>query len=237
MQVDLPDLTLLFENLLSAPVEPFPPDLLRDNIEAFDEDLRERIQGLACDKCIDPERIQIYTDGSYDPTSDSPVGWGFVAITCGRHGYVLEHLACGFVDDFCPILHGQPVPLSARTGEVEALLQATIWSICSLRCLPFSLFYDAISVGHSAMGRWNHKPEDIHMRILRAITQFAEHYHERGFHGEHVFSHSGILGNEVANFLANFARQQRFECGSPKINLAPYTCGDRMPIEWLWLYD
>ena len=23
--------------------------------------------------------------------------------------------------------------------------------------------------------------------------------------------------------------------GSPKINLAPYTCGDRMPIEWLWL--
>ena len=235
MQVDLPDLTLLFENLLSAPVEAFPPDLLRDNIEAFDEDLRERIQGLACDKCIDPECIQIYTDGSYDPTSDSPVGWGFVAITCGRHGYVLEHLACGFVDDFCPILHGQPVSLSARTGEVEALLQATIWSICSLRCLPFSLFYDAISVGHSAMGRWNHKPEDIHMRILRAITQFAEHYHERGFHGEHVFSHSGILGNEVANFLANFARQQRFECGNPKINLAPYTCGDRMPIEWLWL--
>ena len=235
VQVDLPDLTQLFENLLSAPVDSFPQDLLKDNLEAFDEDLRDRIQGLACEKCIDPECIQVYTDGSYDPTTDSPVGWGFVAITCGPHGYVLEHLACGYIDDFCPILHGHPVSPTARTGEVEALLQATIWTICSMLCIPFSVYYDAITVGHSAMGRWNHKPDDIHMRILRAVTQFAEHYHERGFSGEHIYSHSGFLGNEIANFLANYARQHRFECGKPMINLAPYTGGDRMPIEWLWL--
>ena len=235
IQIDAPDLSILFESILSADIRDFPIDLLVRHLDSFDLELQPRVQGLACEKCVDPVNTHIYTDGSYDSSGDGPVGWGFVAITCGSQGFVLEHLACGYIDSFCPILHGHAVTVSARTGEIEALIQATLWSIASLLCLPFNVYYDAISVGHSATGLWNHNPNDKHLRILRALMQFAEKYHEKGFVGNHVYAHSGIFGNEIANFMANYARLNAFTCGGTDVNLSPYTVGDRMPLEWLWL--
>ena len=238
--IDLPDLNQLLDQIFTATIYSFPLRLLTDNLDKFDVSLHPFLLNLVREDCgaqiqDTPLLCQIYTDGSYDSTSDSPVGWGFAAFYCGNDGVVLEHMACGFIDEFCPVLHGHPVGLSARTGEIEAMIQATLWSISSMLCLPITMYFDAVSVGYSAGGVWNHKPDDIHMRILRALTQFAEIHHEQGFHGEHVFAHTGILGNEVANFLANYARQNRYSCGGTSSNLAPFTGGERMPLEWLWL--
>lgn len=109
-------------------------------------------------------------------------------------------------DDSCPLVHGIPVPLNARTGEIEALVQATIWSLTHLGYYPIEVYYDAISVGHAGTGQWNFPKDDKHAKTLRALMQYAEMYHDQGFTGHHVKAHTGILGNEVANFLAQYAR-------------------------------
>ena len=235
VQVETPPTTVLIDALFTASVNDFPHTLLEDNCEDFPTELQPLIRELSTEQCIEPSLIQIFTDGSFDSSTDSPVGWGFVALTCGTQGLVIEHLACGYVDEFCPLLHGHPVTLSARTGEIEALIQATLWSVASLKTLPFKVFYDAISAGHSAFGYWNHNPTDRHLRILRALMQFAQLHHQGGFSGEHVYAHTGVLGNEIANFLAQFARLHRYQCGAVDISLAPFTMGDRMPLEWLWM--
>ena len=173
-------------------------------------------------------------DGS--KPGESHVGWGFAAFVCGEGGYQLEHLAYGCIlDDHCPVVHGIPVPLNARTGETEALLQATIWSLTHLGYYLVELYYDAISVGHGGTGQWNFPGGDKHSRALRALIQYAEQFHDRGFLGRHVKAHTGVLGNEVANFLAQYGRTSQQVCGISQIDLGTFLTGDRMPLEWLWM--
>ena len=161
---------------------------------------------------------------------------GFAAFVGGPGGFRLEHMAYGCIlDDTCPLVHGLPVPLNARTGEIEALIQATIWSLTHLGYYPVELYYDAISVGHAGTGQWNFPKDDKHAKTLRALIQYAEMYHDRGLTGHHVKAHTGILGNEVANFLAQFARTVQTTEGTSKIDLGRYVIGERMPIEWLWM--
>lgn len=185
-----------------------------------------------------PEVLQIYTDGSYDGTKcgETHVGWGFAAFVGGPGGFRLEHMAYGCIlDDSCPLVHGFPVPLNARTGEIEALIQATIWSLTHLGYYPVEIYYDAISVGHAGTGQWNFPKDDKHAKTLRALMQYVEMYHDQGFTGHHVKAHTGILGNEVANFLAQFARMVQTTAGTSEIDLGRYVIGERMPIEWLWM--
>ena len=123
----------------------------------------------------------------------------------------------------------------ARTGEIEALLQATLWSLTYQGNCPIELYYDAVSVGHGGTGQWNFPKEDKHARVLRALIQYAEHFHDKGYNGYHVKAHTGVLGNEVANFLAQFARASQSNQGAVNIDLGQYVTGERMPIEWMWL--
>ena len=97
------------------------------------------------------------------------------------------------------------------------------------------MYYDAVSVGHGGTGQWNFPKEDKHARVLRALIQYAEHFHDKGYNGYHVKAHTGVLGNEVANFLAQFARASQSNQGAVNIDLGQYVTGERMPIEWMWL--
>ncbi len=239
LSIDTPDLSSLLENIhnqipLSAPCE-----LLWQNLHLFEEDLQPFVQGLDLGEHPQPEVLHIYTDGSYDGTrpGEEHVGWGFAAFVCGKGTYQLVHLAYGcIIDDQCPIAHGIPVQLNARTGEIEALLQATLWSLTHPGFYPVDIYFDAIAVGYGAMGQWNIPLHDKHARTLRALVQYAERFHEKGFKGSHVKAHTGILGNEIANFLAQHGRLSQTSKGMVEVELGRYLTGNRMPIEWLWLH-
>ena len=237
VRVELPTLRDLCEQLHAPPACPMPIQTLHDNVEQFDEDLQPIVKALDYVQHEQPEVMHIYTDGSFDSSTktDDTVGWGFAAFHCGPTGFTLRYMACGCIfDDTCPVVHGVPVALNARTGEVEALIQAILWSLASLENTPIELYYDAITVGHGGMGQWNFNRSDRHMRILRALAQYAERFHEQGFVGYHVQAHDGTLGNEIANFLAQHARLQQVQWGTSKVELGSYVIGERMPLEWLW---
>lgn len=237
ISIPMPCFGDLCEQLHALPDESLPLSILHDNLDFFDEELKPIIAALHTEPHDDPQVIQIYTDGSHDSSDkgDNTVGWGFVAFTCGSTGITLRYMACGYIlDDLCPVLHGHPVELSARTGEIEALIQATLWTLASCENRAFELYYDAITVGHGGLGQWNFKQTDTHARILRALVQYAQCFQEQGFLGRHVKAHDGILGNEIANFLAQFARTKQVCAGASKVALGNYVVGDRMPLEWLW---
>ena len=237
INIPMPCFQDLCEQLHALPEAPLPLDILHDNLDFFDEELRPIIAALHTEPHDDPQVIQIYTDGSHDSSDkgDNTVGWGFVAFTCGSTGITLRYMACGYIlDDLCPVLHGHPVELSARTGEIEALIQATLWTLASCENRAFEIYYDAVTVGHGGLGQWNFRQTDTHARILRALVQYAQCFQENGFVGRHVKAHDGILGNEVANFLAQYARTKQVNAGTSQVVLGPYAVGDRMPLEWLW---
>ena len=238
MVLEIPLLSDLAEKLHGEVPESAPVDLLHRHIHLFEEDIQPHVRQLCFGDHPQPSVLHIYTDGSFDGSKpgESHVGWGFAAFVCGDGGYQLEHLAYGCIlDDYCPVVHGISVPLNARTGETEALLQATIWSLTHLGYYPVELYYDAISVGHGGTGQWNFPGGDKHSRALRALIQYAEQFHDRGFLGRHVKAHTGVLGNEVANFLANYGRTSQQVCGISQIDLGTFLTGDRMPLEWLWM--
>ena len=238
MTIDTPDLSSLLETIHNQSPPSVPCDLLWQNLHLFEEDLQPFVRGLHLGEHPRPEVLHIYTDGSYDGTrpGEEHVGWGFAAFVCGDGTHQLVHLAYGcIVDDQCPIAHGIPVKLNARTGEIEALIQATLWSLTHPGLYPVDLYFDAIAVGYGAMGQWNIPLHDKHSRTLRALVQYAERFHEKGFTGSHVKAHSGIFGNEAANFLAQHGRIRQISQGIVEVELGRYLTGDRMPLEWLWL--
>ena len=237
VEMTLPDIEGLASLLCLARLPDFPHDFIYNHIDELPVACWDWVE------CISPSPPdnfvvrQIYTDGSFDGYAEGTptVGWGFVSFLCGENCIHVEHLGCGFLeDDLSPMLHGLPVAMSARTGEIEALIQAHLWLIAAGSSVPVELYFDAITVGFSGTGAWNFNRTDKHIRILRCLSQFLDTLPNPPT-GKHVKAHTNVFGNEIANLLAQQARLQLLQFGLIDVNLSRYTVGDRMPLESLWL--
>lgn len=237
VHVQMPNLRALTDYLCGARLPSMPSSYIYDHTPDLPPECLDWVDQLSAQPPDQPVCRQVYTDGSYDAHSDPPVrvGWGFAVFLCGPDCIYLEHLACGYIeDDLCPMAHGLPVKLNARTGEIEALIQASLWLLAAGSAVPVETYYDAITVGHSGYGQWNFNPTDRHMRVLRSLAQLlATLPHPPS--GHHVKAHEGIFGNEVANLLAQRARIVPETFGAVDNDLSQSTQGERMPLEHVWL--
>ena len=237
VEMNMPDIEALASMLCLARLPDFPHDFIHNHIGELPVDCWDWVE------CISPSPPdnfvvrQIYTDGSFDGYAEGTptVGWGFVSFLCGENCIHVEHLGCGFLeDDLSPMLHGLPVTMSARTGEIEALIQAHLSLIAAGSSVPVELYFDAITVGFSGTGVWNFNRTDKHIRTLRCLSQFLDTLPNPPT-GKHVKAHTNVFGNEIANLLAQQARLQLLQFGLVDVSLSRFTVGDRMPIESLWL--
>ena len=237
VEMALPDIEDLARLLCQAHLPDFPRDFIHNHIDGLPVDCWDWVE---CISPTPPDNFvvrQIYTDGSFDSYSEGTptVGWGFVSFLCGENCIHIEHLGCGYLeDDLSPMLHGLPVVMSARTGEIEALIQAHLWLIAAGSYVPVELYFDAVTVGFSGTGAWNFNRTDKHIRILRCLSQFLDTLPNPPV-GKHVKAHTNVFGNEVANLLAQQARLQLAQFGLIDVDLSRFTIGDRMPLESLWL--
>eukprot|EP00434_Breviolum_minutum_P031727 symbB.v1.2.028059.t1/scaffold2934.1/size84817/1 len=130
VHVHLPNLRNFSDYLCGACLPSMPSSYIYDHASDLPPACLSWVDLLSAQPPEQPVCRQVYTDGSYDAHSEPPVrvGWGFVVFLCGIDCIYLEHLACGYIeDDLCPMAHGLPVQLNARTGEIEALIQASLW--------------------------------------------------------------------------------------------------------------
>ena len=235
---ELPDLQPLVDQICGAPLPTMPIDFIHNHTDELPVDCWDWVDALSPTPPANFVVRQIYTDGSYDGYTEGmpTIGWGYVIFLCGPNSIYVEHIACGhIVDDMTPMVHGIPIAMGARTGEIEALLQAHLWLCAAGSTVPVEVYFDAITVGFSGFGKWNFNPGDQHLRILRSLSQFLDtlpHPPE----GHHVKAHTGVFGNEIANLLAQHARLKFDSFGVLDVDLSPYTVGDRMPIESLWIF-
>lgn len=237
VSMSLPQLRNISDYLCGAALPNMPATFLYDFASELPEVCQAEVASLSPEPPDNPVYRRIYTDGSYDShaTPTIRVGWGFAVFLCGVDSIYLEHMACGYIeDDHCPMAHGFPVQLNARTGEIEALIQASLWLLAAGSAIPVETHYDAITVGHSGYGHWNFNPQDKHIRVLRCLSQVLSTLPYPPS-GHHVKAHEGVFGNEVANLLAQQARILPAAFGRVDVDLSHFTQGERMPLEYVWL--
>ena len=149
------------------------------------------------------DSLVIYFDGSFKPGSPSLAGFGVVAFV-RVHG---EWYFAGY--------HAAPLGSSATSYLAEQIAGATalklaydLLSICSATAselVHVTLVYDSLTVGQQAQGRWASIQSPSVGTLLRGLHRLCEQRFQCVIAFEHVRSHTGDPGNELADYLADAA--------------------------------
>ncbi|OLP86094.1 hypothetical protein AK812_SmicGene32832 [Symbiodinium microadriaticum] len=147
------------------------------------------------------ERLQIYTDGSFDGTT---AAWAFCVF--GRH-HGQEYLL-GWAGGLVPTEPQDPLWLApcaqhAFSGEQHALIWAAVWALQSPLHAQLSLHSDCLVALKQSNGKFGWRTGDRLAPICRAAI-LALTTARPTFDREvrHVRSHSGVPQNELADQLA-----------------------------------
>ena len=180
----------------------------------------------------------IYTDGSFDGKTDTTKAtWACVIYTEEDGKAVLRDWYADFVEtDSTSTTWFGAESAGVRSAEATALIVALLYSLQAGQTLFTKIFSDALTVLNVARGQWESTATDNLMQNLRA-TYLATWTLRKddGLQAKHVKSHSGILGNEFADYLAVQVR-----LGNLSARPLPRTYerwfGSRPPhIQWAWL--
>lgn len=237
--VKMPDIGHIMDYLVGLVHGDFPRHYLMQCIDEFEDDLHPAIHTLDQGHGGDLQELQIYTDGSFGHCQQGNLetGCAFAVFGCTTEGAHVIHMATVRLvlqDDEAgwtgANTHG------ARQGEIEALIRASLWLLGSHYERPTTFYFDSQAAGFTGFGFWKIAPHDRHLRCLRAITQTLQTFMSNRPQGEHVKAHTGIVGNEVVNLLAQHAMKFGTTFGTARFEISDYLQGHRMPIEYMWLY-
>ena len=185
---------------------------------SLENDLCSFVDSLPHWQGQDIYKIEFYTDGSF--AKGLRVGAAAVAIAHSLDGiYLLGALS--------QTMYGE----HAYTGELCALAWALIWA-CQLthflpadlvQSLEFVFYFDCVAAGYQTSGWWHGKLHQNWHAIMRSLMQYLENRTSSSkIWSQHVYAHTGLLPNELADRIAKFAS-----------HLADY----HQPIPWLHWFD
>ena len=194
----------------------------------------------------DLRRIHIYTDGSFQQrpgTATQPCSWAFAVWMQGEsEQWYYGHSA------HCAVPANTPYHLGenrddALVGELLALAWAFIWILDQgvKFAVPITIFYDSTSAGGGSFSLVQqsqdagHKVPSLPAFVtdlrLCAVAQVE-------ITPGHVRSHTGVLGNEVADVLARHAAQQWENCYQRCLPSWPARLAAHPLRAWAWkLFD
>ena len=179
--------------------------------------------------------VAMYFDGSFKkglPTQaglgvatfvETATGWCFAgfhacSLTCATDSYQAEQLAAVVsVKVLYDLLRGRYASEAAS--------------------ISVYVYFDSITVGQQARGGWASRQHPSLGKVIRSLFCLCEVAFGTQFHFEHIKSHTGHPGNELADYLADAAAQgwQPFDMNlSPWLDLATDPSFVRA-IEWCWI--
>ena len=154
------------------------------------------------DGCSPFDAIAIYFDGAFLPSAGLGVA-AFVAVGG-------EWLFAGFVSATLPLGSDsyQAEQVAGATAAKLAFDLLSVRSATSSAPVRVGIYYDSITVGMQAQGRWATKRHLRVGRVLRSLVRLCQALYPCSFHFEHVRGHTGEPGNELADYLASAAANQ-----------------------------
>ena len=164
--------------------------------------------------CPPPEAIHIYTDGSAAVQADDlqPCSWAFVVFAiCGGQQLLLGQAAATSFSPCEPYHLGEVVD-DALTAELLAICWGLGWTAQhGVRfAIPIVFRYDSRCAGEGAFGASklpNGQSSSAYLRLNQLVTALRHYTSCRvALSHEHVYGHSGCLGNELADALARTVR-------------------------------
>jgi len=183
-----------------------------DHIPDLHPDLPPRLLHGHCEGVYD--MIEVYTDGSFASHAqdeDNLATWA-IAI-CGRRNsddpiHLLDWFGDYVIDDALDQQWVGATRQHIREAEATALIWTAFYMMAHHPAAKLVVYSDALAVLNSAKGRWTTRPEE-HIGVrLRAVFQVLERLRERrNVTCRHVKSHSGVLGNELVDAIANAIRK------------------------------
>ena len=166
--------------------------------------------------CPQPCRLSVYTDGSAssDPSDLRPASWAFVVFAQVKgHDYLVGHSSFVTVPP-CSAYHLGETRDDALTGELLALCWGLAWAAQYGPAfnVPIDFRYDSQCAGGGVFGLsrppTGANPE-AYERLASCAVALRQYASSRAtVHHSYVPSHSGHIGNELADGLAKTARQQ-----------------------------
>ena len=217
------------DDLVIPWVSTSPPDL--DDLPALHPELPLRLLRGQGEGPYDS--IEIYTDGSYGDGKDNGIPsatWAFVV--CGRPPDddkigLIDWYGDFTIDDPLEVQWIGAVQQHIREAESSALLWTSLYLLAHHRGLHVSIYSDALAVLNAAKGRWSINPEERIGLRLRAAFQLLERLKDDSeLRCRHVKSHSGILGNELVDAVANAIRNGDLQPRPPPRHYATWMHGD-----------
>ena len=165
--------------------------------------------------CPTPEVIHIYTDGSAAGQANDlqPCSWAFAVFAiCRGRQFLLGQAAATSFPPSEPYHLGETVD-DALTAELLALCWGLGWTAqhgCRFR-VPVVFWYDSKCAGEGAFGTSSMplgQTPSSYSRLNRLVTALRHYASCRAdLRHEHVYGHTGCLGNELADALARTVRQ------------------------------
>ena len=171
--------------------------------------------------------LKLFVDGSFDPTS-RVCAWSAAAFDSRGQEDVWLGCMAGCVPDFC--LTGQT---SAFQAELFAQFIAALIGVgCDCECVH--VLYDARSASGIAVGDC----QDVsQLAIVEPLISAWTLVRSQGkcVLQEHVKSHSGCPGNELADSLASFAAETRCGLHAPPDSLIHDMLAEKV-LDWMWMF-
>ena len=180
------------------------------------------------------ERLQIYTDGSFDGAT---AAWAF-CVFGWHHGR--EHFL-GWAGG--PVPSGSKDPLwlapcaqHAFSGEQHALIWAAVWALQSPLHVQLSLHSDCLVALKQSNGKYGWRSGDSLAPICRAailaLTAARPTFDQEV---RHVRSRSGVPQNELADQLAKYVNQSDSSVAAEHQQWAAHWIRTGA-IDWLWAH-
>ena len=125
--------------------------------------------------------------------------------------------------------------IGIRSAESTALIAALLFVLQATDTRHHSIFTDALTVLQVANGTWSSYQDDLLMQNLRATYLAAWTLRkDEGFVTKHVKSHSGVVGNEFADYLAVQVRLGHLQPRPLPKSYARWFATDPPGIHWAW---
>ena len=113
--------------------------------------------------------------------------------------------------------------------------RATMWCIARNIQVPATYCFDSKTVGYAATGWWKLQKDKADHTLLRALQQVHEAMAQGYTYAQHIKAHAGHPWNELADTLANTAREKNTESKHKMPDLRPYFGERRSCAEWWWM--
>ena len=174
------------------------------------------------------DELRFYTDGSKAST-----GAGAAVVLFVRSGENWHY--GGYLSQPCAVACAHYSELLALTMSFHWLNNLLMYCALSQSSLPDVTFaFDATSAGYKAFGNWSATSYVEEAENIRSVWFMITHRYNFHWSLEHVRSHQGEPGNEMADLLAKAASGGNFACRSTS-TWGQYLMLTRdANVKWLW---